>query len=175
VTLTQTAVEFPGLNWTEAFSASKLGNNTGWRIGAMVGSSEFIGDIARIKGNMDSGFVAPMAAGIIHLLEDHSDQVEQVRALYEHRLDYMEEILTECSMKVSVCPQAGFFILCDSPNAAFGQEIADAEAFNNLMIERTGLVGVPFGKYIRYAVCTADIIGLRSEITGALEKAEVMY
>jgi aspartate/methionine/tyrosine aminotransferase len=174
-TLTDVAVEFPDLNWAEAFSASKLGNNTGWRVGAIVGSSEFVGDIARIKGNMDSGFVAPMAAGIIHLLENHNDQVEKVREMYAERLDCLQQILTECGMELAVEPQAGFFILCNSPRVAFGQGIADAEAFNDLMISKTGVVGVPFGSYIRYAVCTTDIAALRDEITAAFSRAKVAY
>ncbi|MDD5068008.1 MAG: pyridoxal phosphate-dependent aminotransferase, partial [Candidatus Pacebacteria bacterium] len=39
VTLAEIAVEFPNLSWAEGFSASKIGNFTGWRIGAIVGSS----------------------------------------------------------------------------------------------------------------------------------------
>ena len=61
--LADAALSYPNLSWAEAFSASKLGNLTGWRIGAIVGSPDFVGDIARIKGNIDSGFFAPAAAG----------------------------------------------------------------------------------------------------------------
>ena len=50
--LTDVAVDFPGLSWMELFSASKtIGNATGWRIGAAVGSPIFISDFGRIKGN----------------------------------------------------------------------------------------------------------------------------
>jgi LL-diaminopimelate aminotransferase len=174
-TLSDVAVEFPGLSWAEAFSASKLGNNTGWRIGAMVGSPDFIGDIARIKGNMDSGFVAPMAAGIIHLMEDCDEQIERVRELYESRLAILMGILTDHGMKVAVRPEAGFFILCKAPNQAFSQEIQDAETFNNLMIANTGIVGVPFEPYIRYAVCTENINALSGEISGGFRKANPVY
>ena len=82
VTLTDVAIKFPALNWAEAFSASKAGNNTGWRVGAIAGSPEFVSDIRTIKGDMDSGFVAPMAAGIIDLFENYPGKIEEVRKVY---------------------------------------------------------------------------------------------
>ena len=66
VTLAEVAVDYADLSWAEAYTAAKLiGNGTGWHVGAMVGSSDFIGDIKEVKGKTDAGFVAPMAAGVI--------------------------------------------------------------------------------------------------------------
>ncbi|MDP6689064.1 MAG: hypothetical protein QF384_06180, partial [Alphaproteobacteria bacterium] len=46
----------------EAFTAAKLiGNGTGWHVGAMVGSADFIADMKEVKGKTDAGFVAAMA------------------------------------------------------------------------------------------------------------------
>ena len=55
-TLSQVALDFPDLSWAEAFTAAKLiGNGTGWHVGAMVGSPDFIGDIKEVKGKTDTG------------------------------------------------------------------------------------------------------------------------
>lgn len=180
VTLTDVAVNFPELSWAEAFSASKAGNNTGWRIGAMAGSPDFIGDIKRIKGNTDSGFAAPLAAGIIDLYENHRTQINDCRLLYAARLSKLVHILNDNGMRLAVKPEAGFFVLCDCPSKAFGMEIKSAEQFNALMIENTGVVGVPFDeddgkKYIRYAVCTTDIDTVEQELQQAFAKAAVSY
>ena len=60
-TLTEVAPDFPDLSWAEGFTAAKLiGNGTGWHVGAMTGSPDFIGDIKEVKGKTDAGFVAPM-------------------------------------------------------------------------------------------------------------------
>lgn len=174
-TLADVAISIPKLDWAEAFSASKAGNNTGWRIGAMVGTPEFIGDIKRIKGNTDSGFAAPMAAGILHLYEKNYDDIRNVRTQYASRLTLLAEILTSAGMKLAVRPEAGFFVLFERPKRAFGQDITDAEGFNNLMIKRTGIVGVPFEPYIRYAVCTTDIEAVQEKILLAFKAAEVSY
>ena len=175
VTLTDVAIDFPNLSWAEAFSASKAGNMTGWRIGAMVGSPDFIGDIARVKGNTDSGFAAPMAAGVIDLFENHRDKIKTYQQLYATRLEILIRNLQSTGMKLAVKPEAGFFALFLCPKRAFGQDIADADQFNQLMIKNTGVVGVDFGQYIRYAICAAPVEELIDEIRASFEKAKVSY
>ena len=174
-TLTDVAVEFPELNWAEAFSASKAGNNTGWRIGAIVGSPEFVGDIKRIKGNTDSGFAAPLAAGILNLYRHHMIEITRVRLLYRHRLDLLTKIATAAGMRLAVQPEGGFFVLFDCPKKAFGQDIRSSDHFNDLMIENTGIVGVPFNPWIRYAVCAADIEDIMRDIRCGFDQASVSY
>lgn len=168
-------LEFPGLSWAEAFSASKvISNGTGWRIGAIVGSPDFIGDIATIKGNTDSGFAAPMAAGVLHAIENDKEGIAACRELYGRRIEILIDILRKQRMMLAVHPGAGFFTLWRRPIKAFGQEIIDAEHFNFLMIEKTGVVGVHFEPYIRYAV-TGDVEAMAGAIDDAFSKAEVSY
>ena len=175
-TLTEVAVDFPELSWVEAFSASKvIANGTGWQIGAMAGSPDFIGDLGKVKGNTDEGFVAAMAAGVKSACENDQEGIDQVREMYRSRLRIFIDMLTRHSMRVAVEPDAGFFTLWETPTRAFGVEITSAEQFNFLMIERTGLIGVHFDpSYIRYAVC-ADVESLSNAIDDAFKQAEVSY
>lgn len=152
-TLAEVAVDFPNLSWAEAFSASKvIANGTGWRIGAMVGSPDFIDDIATIKGNCDSGFFAPAAVGVLRCMQDDMASIVANREMYGRRINQLCLMLTDRGMKMAVYPGAGFFTLWLAPKEAFGQEVKDAEDFNRLMIEKTGVAGVHFDKYIRYAL-----------------------
>lgn len=174
-TLTEVAIRFPGLSWVEAFSASKLiGNGTGWRVGAIVGSPDFVGDIKTIKGNTDSGFVAPMAAGVLHSVENDKQGIESVRRTYEKRLNILTQILTSNGMQLAVKPSAGFFTLWKSPKTAFEEPVRDAQHFNFTMIEKTGIVGVHFNPYIRYAVC-GDVEAVADKIDAAFKQAAVSY
>ncbi|MCJ7804182.1 aminotransferase class I/II-fold pyridoxal phosphate-dependent enzyme [Patescibacteria group bacterium] len=174
--LTEVALNFPRLSWIEAYSASKLiGNGTGWRVGAIVGSPDFVGDIKTIKGNTDSGFVAPMAAGALYSLENDKQGIEAYRRLYEGRLGTLIKILSENGMKLAVEPKAGFFTLWKTPKMAFGEEMRDAQHFNFTMIEKTGIVGVHFNPgYIRYAVCS-DVEAVADKISAAFKEAKVSY
>jgi len=86
-TLTEVAVGFPNLSWAEAFSASKvIGNGTGWRIGAIAGSSDFIRDIATIKGNTDSGFNAALARGVLRAVEEDMENIRLIGLKYDSLL-----------------------------------------------------------------------------------------
>ena len=173
--LAEVVINFPDLSWAEAFSASKvIGNGTGWRIGAIVGSPDFVGDIATIKSNTDSGFSAPMAAGALYAIENDKEGVAGCRELYGQRLQILIQILIKYGMKLAVHPGAGFFTLWKRPNKAFGEKIRDAKHFNFLMIERTGIVGVHFEPYIRYAVC-GDIERMTKAIEKAFHEADVSY
>ena len=81
-------------------------------------------------------------------------------------------------MRSVIDPQAGFFSPWLVPSMAFGREMGSSGHFNALMIERTGVVGVPFVGpglgYIRYAV-VADIEPMIPEIGEAFEEANVSY
>jgi len=173
--LTETAMDMPELSWAEAFSASKvISNGCGWRVGAMVGSPDFIGDIATIKGNTDSGFAAPMAIGALNALENDKAGVASSRELYNHRIKLLVKILTAKGMRLAIEPGAGFFTLWKRPDTAFGEVIKDAGHFNFMMIEKTGVVGVHFEPYMRYAV-TSDVEGMAQVIESAFAAAKIGY
>lgn len=175
-TLTDVAVNFPSLSWAEAFSPSKAGNFTGWRAGAIVGSSDFVGDIAKIKGNTDSGAFAPAMLGVLAAFESNEGrrEIQDVSETYAYRIALLTSVLASAGMQLVVEPKAGFFTLWTSPRWAFGQEVRDSAHFNELMINETGIVGVQFGPYIRYAV-VGDIAAMLSRIEAGFKKAKVSY
>lgn len=173
--LADVAVRFPRLSWLEAYSASKsIANGTGWRVGAVAGSPDFVGDLRTIKGNTDSGFFAPAAGGALHALENDKASLEQVRNTYGRRLHILMGLLTEAGLQLVVEPGAGFFTLWKAPKRAFGRDMTDARDFNLTMIKETGIVGVHFHPYIRYAVC-GPVEDWTEQIKSVFELAEVSY
>jgi len=172
--LTDVAVKFPNLSWAEAFSASKAGNFTGWRVGSIIGSPDFVGDIRTIKGNTDSGFFAPAAIGALMAFQHSLEQIKGVSYEYAFRIGLLMKALESRGMKMAVQPKAGFFTLWMSPKRAFGQDIENAAQFNELMIKNTGIMGVPFDPYIRYAV-VEDIQSMLPDIESGFDIAKVSY
>lgn len=174
-TLAEVAIDYPDLSWCEAYTAAKLiGNGTGWHVGAMVGSPDFIGDMKEVKGKTDAGFVAPMAAGVLVALEGDQTGIAEYREMYRQRLGTLSGIMKGCGMKLAIEPKAGFYTLWEAPNRAFGQAMSGAEEFNFTMIEKTGVVGVHFANYLRYAVC-ADVGAMSTDIEAAFKSAAVEY
>ncbi len=175
LTLSDVATDFPDLSWAEAFTAAKLiGNGTGWHVGAMVGSTDFIGDFKQVKGKTDTGFVAPMAAGVVAAFEHDQETIASYREMYRTRLQLLIQLLTRHGMRLALAPAAGFFTLWLVPSQAFGKRIESAEHFNFLMIEETGVVGVHFTGYVRYAVC-GDVEAMGNDIDAAFSQAQVSY
>jgi LL-diaminopimelate aminotransferase len=173
--LSEIAPDYPELSWIEAFTAAKLiGNGTGWHIGAMVGSPDFIDDLKVVKGKTDTGFVAPLAAGVVATFEHDQEGIARYRDMYRARLSMLIELLTHHGMQLALEPAAGFYTLWLVPSRAFNTRVESAEHFNFMMIEKTGLVGVHFPGYMRYAVC-ADIKAVAQGIDAAFKQANVSY
>ena len=141
----------------------------------MLLKNKFISkDLAIIKGNTDSGFAAPLAAGVLYAVENDKAGIEANRAKYGHRINVLTNVLKSNGMKLAVEPDAGFFTLWKAPRFAFGEEMKDAADFNTRMIYQTGIVGVPFHPYMRYAVCL-DVESAAKKIDAAFKKAAVSY
>ena len=77
-------------------------------------------------------------------------------------------------MRLAIEPSAGFYTLWECPTRAFKKTISGAEEFNFMMIEKTGVVGVHFTNYLRYAVC-ADIDVMQEELKAAFKSADMAY
>ena len=67
----------------EFFTMSKSYNMAGWRIGFMVGNTELVNALARIKSYHDYGTFTPLQVAAIAALEGPQDCVEEIRAKYQ--------------------------------------------------------------------------------------------
>jgi len=173
--LADIAIQYEELGWAEAFSASKLGNFTAWSIAAAVGSPGFIKDIKQVKGKTDSGFMPALAHGVLEVCRNHMGLIVERKEQYGESLQTLKDVMCEAGIVQAIEPTAGFFAFFNCPKYAFGQEIEDAEHFNNLMANETCLVGVPFGPWIRYAVCKINVDEFVDQIRAGLAKANPSY
>ncbi len=170
--LASVAKDYHDLEWLELYSVSKSYNDPGARLGALVGSKDFVEDFTLVKGNTDSGPVPSVMAAYGEFLNAPvaaRQALDEIRGLYEKRLAYLIPKLKAAGLKPACATEAGFFTLWHVPESAFGQALAlegRHEAFNRAVIAETGIVGVHFsainelGKpepLIRYAVC-ADVL-----------------
>ena len=115
-----------------------------------------------------------MAAGVLAALEEEQANISKYRTMYRQRLETLTQIMEDQGMKLAIKPRAGFYTLWETPRHAFGKTISNAAEFNFSMIEQTGLVGVHFADYVRYAVC-ADIDAVKEGIKNAFQQAQVSY
>jgi LL-diaminopimelate aminotransferase len=158
-------LEIPGASdiAIEFHSFSKTFSMCGWRLGFAIGNAALIQNLARIKGNLDSGTVsAVQVAGAWAL--DHSEEiVPGLMQVYRRRRDLFVQGLGEAGFNIRP-PQATFYVWCPVPKGFSSTEYAAK------LLEAGGVVATPgigFGPsgegFIRFSL-TSDETRLRSAI-----------
>src|SRR4030088_2433606 len=98
----------------EFFTMSKSYNMAGWRIGFMVGNSDLVNALARIKSYHDYGTFTPLQVAAIAALEGPQECVKDIAANYQSRRDVLAKGLNEAGWKVDV-PKASLYIWARIP------------------------------------------------------------
>lgn len=151
----------------EFHSLSKTYNMTGWRIGAVVGNAEIVAGIGKIKSNIDSGtFGAVQDAGIA-ALQSPKDVVDEIRKVYQHRIDILYQALVDMDMKLEK-PRATLYLWA----YVGGSSIEYARR----LLDETGIVATPglgFGQYgegyVRFSITQPT-----ERVEAAVERLEGM-
>jgi alanine-synthesizing transaminase len=150
-------LEVPGARdvAVEFFTMSKSYNMAGWRIGFMVGNSEIVGALARIKSYHDYGTFTPIQVAAIAALDGPQDCVEEVRQKYQARRDVLAKGLHEAGWMVEV-PKASMYIWAEIPEPY--KAMGSLEFAKKLLNEAKIAVspGVGFGElgddHVRFAL-----------------------
>lgn len=185
--LCEVAKNYPELDWIEYFSISKTLSACGWRLGAAIGSQDFISELTKVKGNADSGPFGPalVACEAYFGMSKSEKEISDIQKMYERRLAKAIPVFENAGFKLSCPTDAGFFMLFHCPKTLNGEEVISSEDFNKKMINAIGLVGVPFTgaevdgemeQFIRYSVCAnfEDEVFV-DRVVSALVKIEVKY
>jgi len=130
----------------EFFTMSKSYNMAGWRIGFMVGNSELVNALARIKSYHDYGTFTPLQVAAIAALEGPQECVEEIRAKYEKRRDVMVKGLHEAGWMVEK-PKASMYVWARIPEQY--RPIGSIEFAKKLLRDAKIAVapGIGFGDY----------------------------
>ena len=100
----------------EFFTMSKSYNMAGWRIGFMVGNSDLVAALARMKSYHDYGTFTPLQVAAIAALEGPQECVAEIAAKYQRRRDVLTQGLEEAGWKVDV-PKASMYIWAEIPDS----------------------------------------------------------
>lgn len=77
----------------ELTSLSKCYNMAGWRVGAVVGHSDYLKAILTFKSNMDSGMYLPIQKAAITALESPDSWFDKINSIYRERRILAFEIM----------------------------------------------------------------------------------
>ncbi len=130
----------------EFFSLSKSYNMPGWRVGFMVGNTELVGALARIKSYLDYGMFTPIQVAAIAALEGPQDCVREIRDRYQRRRDVLCDGLNTLGWRVEK-PKATMFVWAPIPGPY--RQMGSLEFSKKLLRDAKVAVspGIGFGSY----------------------------
>jgi len=143
----------------ELNSLSKSHNMAGWRIGALLGKSEFLNPVLKFKSNMDSGMFLPLQLAAVEALSADHAWFEQQNVIYKSRQKLVFELLDLLGCAYDQA-QSGMFVWAKTPtNFSSGYELSDQILIENaVFITPGGIFGSQGNEYIRISLCAKEEI-----------------
>ncbi len=139
----------------ECFTLSKSYNMPGWRVGFVVGNSELIHALARIKSYQDYGMFQPIQIAGIIALNGPQECVAEIRDMYKVRRDVLCSGLNRIGWQVEV-PKATMFVWAEIPDKY--KEMGSLN-FSKLLLDKAKVAvspGIGFGEggdhYVRISL-----------------------
>lgn len=138
----------------ELNSLSKTFNMAGWRVGMVLGKSDNINAVLKVKSNMDSGMFYGIQKGAIAALDSGKEWFEHLDDVYSKRRKLLFELADKlnCSYDTNA---VGMFVWAKLPEGS-----KSSEAFiDELLYEKNIFIapGTIFGSngegYIRFSLC----------------------
>ncbi len=140
----------------EFHSLSKTYNMTGWRIGMVVGNSDMVNALFRVKSNLDSGVPQAIQYAAVEGLLGSQEHITRRNAVFQRRRDRLVKVLNNIGLKTRI-PKATFYVWAKIPQGYTSIEFART-LLDELAITVTP--GTGYGKggegYIRFSLTIPD-------------------
>ncbi|MBT8261049.1 MAG: aminotransferase class I/II-fold pyridoxal phosphate-dependent enzyme [Flavobacteriaceae bacterium] len=143
----------------ELNSLSKTFNMAGWRVGMLVGNSDLINSVLKVKSNMDSGMFYGIQKGAIEALKCSTMWFISLNNVYEQRRKLIWK-LTEALNCTYDSDATGMFVWAKLPPYVEAEEYIDLILKHKHIFIAPGTVFGTNGEgYIRFSLCasTEDI------------------
>lgn len=137
----------------ELNSLSKTFNMAGWRVGMVVGSSNHINNILKVKSNMDSGMFYGIQKGAIEALKCSKMWFVTLNSVYKKRRNLVWKLAEalNCTYDKNA---TGLFVWAKLPAYVKSEEFIDLVLKeNNIFITPGTIFGSQGEGYIRFSLC----------------------
>jgi len=139
----------------ELNSLSKTFNMAGWRVGMVVGNSEHISNILKVKSNMDSGMFYGIQKGAIEALKCSNMWFSALNSVYKQRRNLVWQLAN--ALNCTYDREAnGLFVWAKLPAHLKSEEFIDKVLKNNHIFLTPGTIFGSKGEgYIRFSLCAS--------------------
>ena len=141
----------------ELNSLSKTFNMAGWRVGMLLGNSENINAVLKVKSNMDSGMFYGIQKGAIAALKSGNDWFNQLDNVYTKRRNLIFELVDKLGA-VYDRNAVGMFVWAKLPKGSkTSEEYIDELLYGkNIFIAPGTIFGSNGEGYIRFSLCVKE-------------------
>ncbi len=141
----------------ELNSLSKTFNMAGWRVGMVLGNSEHVTAVLKVKSNMDSGMFYGIQKGAITALESGGDWFEKLDEVYRKRRKLMFQLVDKFGATYDK-DAAGMFIWAKLPEGSKSSEdFIDEVLYDKDVFIAPGTIFGSNGEgYIRFSLCVEE-------------------
>lgn len=140
----------------ELNSLSKTFNMAGWRVGMVVGETNYINHILKVKSNMDSGMFYGIQKGAIEALKCSSMWFVTLNSVYRKRRELVWQLAKalNCTYDENA---TGLFVWAKLPSPMKSEVFIDAILKNNYIFITPGTIfGTKGEGYIRFSLCASE-------------------
>jgi len=141
----------------ELNSLSKTFNMSGWRVGMVLGNSEYLNNILKVKSNMDSGMYYGIQQGAIAALNISENWFESINKIYRKRRKVIWKIcdILKCTYDEK---STGLFVWAKVPRGISSEEITDDLLYEyNVFVTPGTIFGNKGEGYIRFSLCIDEL------------------
>ncbi len=140
----------------EIYSLSKGYSVPGWRVGAVLGDSEIVHEVAQLKSLVDYGILLPVQYAAAAALSSSADLVAPIRDIYKRRARTVVSSLQPFGGSASL-PEAGCSVWWQIPDGVRGEEITlQAAEKHGIFVMPGANFGAEWDNYIRIALVAQD-------------------
>ena len=139
----------------ELNSLSKTFNMAGWRVGMVLGNTEYINAILKVKSNMDSGMFYGIQKGAIEALKCSKMWFASLNSIYEERRQKVWELARalNCTYDENA---TGLFVWAKLPAHLTSEEFIDKVLKEYSIFIAPGTIFGSNGEgYIRFSLCAS--------------------
>ncbi len=140
----------------ELNSLSKTFNMAGWRVGMVLGSSEHINAVLKVKSNMDSGMFYGIQKGAIAALNSSDVWFKQLNTVYNERRELVYDLASKLNCTYDK-KSVGMFVWAKLPSGIpSAEEFIDKVLYDkNIFITPGTIFGSNGEGYIRFSLCVS--------------------
>lgn len=137
----------------ELNSLSKTFNMAGWRVGMVMGASQHISNILKVKSNMDSGMFFGIQKGAIEALKCSSTWFSALNVIYKERRDLVWKLADALNCTYDK-EATGLFVWAKLPGVLKSEAFIDSVLNeNDIFITPGTIFGTQGEGYIRFSLC----------------------